>query len=161
MDVGNAYAVGETCLAFARGVRPFLKHVHLKDYSVHPAEAGYRLVRCALGAGLVDWPAMMAWFEAECPGVQGCIELGATTARHVRLLEPDWWATYPERPFLPGAVETLADLHRAARPPAEEWRTPHERGEAPEICTAWEMDQFEASVRFLRQLAGTRGERRA
>ena len=124
MDVGNAYAVGETCLDFARGVRPFLKHVHLKDYSVHAAESGYRLVRCALGDGLVDWPSMMDWFEAECPGVQECIELGATTARHIRLLEPDWWETYPDRPFLPGAVEALADLHRAARPPAEEWRTP-------------------------------------
>ena len=153
MDVGNTYAVGETCLAFARGVQPFLKHVHLKDYSVHPAESGYRLVRCALGDGVVDWAAMLAWFEAECPGVQGCIELGATTARHIRLLEPDWWETFPERPFLPGAVEALADLHRAARPAAEEWRTPHERGEPPGLCAAWEMEQLEVSVRFLRELA--------
>ena len=154
MDVGNTYAVGETCLAFARGVQPFLKHVHLKDYSVHPAESGYRLVRCALGDGLVDWAAMLAWFEAECPGVRGCIELGATTARHIRLLEPDWWETFPERPFLPGAVAALADLHRAARPAAAEWRTPHERGEPPGLCAAWEMEQLEASVGFLQELAG-------
>ena len=93
---------------------------------------------------------MLAWFEAESPGVQGCIELGATTARHIRLLRPDWWQTWPERPFVPGAVEALGDLHRAARPAAEEWRTPHERGQPPGLCAAWEMEQFEASVRFLR-----------
>ena len=154
MDVGNTYAAGETCIAFARRVRPFLKHVHLKDYRVHPADSGYRLVRCPLGAGLVDWRRMLAWFETESPGVQGCIELGATTARHIRLMDPDWWAAWPERPFLPDAVEALADLHRACRPPGEEWRTPHERGEPPELCAAWEIDQFEESVRSLRELDG-------
>lgn len=152
MDVGNAYAVGETPVAFAERVRPFLKHVHLKDYTVHPSESGYRLKRCALGAGIVDWPAMIAWFDASCPQVAACIELGATTARHIRLFEPSWWQTYPERPFVPDAVEALGDLHRAARPVDEDWRTPHERDEAAAACADYETAQLAASVSFLNSL---------
>ncbi len=151
-DVGNAYAVGETPAAFARRVQPFLKHVHFKDYTVHPSDAGYRLKRCALGDGIVDWPAMLAWFDAECPQVEGCIELGATTARHIRLFEPSWWETYPERPFIPDAIEALGDLQRASQPAGTDWRTPHEAEASAEVCAAYEIDQIEASVTYLKSI---------
>lgn len=151
-DVGNAYAVGETPAAFARRVQPFLKHVHLKDYTVHPTDSGYRLKRCALGDGIVDWPAMLAWFDAECPLVQGCIELGATTARHIRLFEPSWWQTYPERAFVPDAIEALGDLQRAAQPAETDWRTPHEAEASAAVCAAYEIDQIEASVAYLKSI---------
>jgi len=151
-DVGNAYAVGETPAAFSRRVQPFLKHVHLKDYTVHPTDAGYRLKRCALGDGIVDWPAMLDWFDTECPHVEGCIELGATTARHIRLFEPGWWETYPERPFVPDVIEALGDLHRAAQPTETDWRTPHEAGASADVCAAYEIDQIETSVTYLRNI---------
>jgi hypothetical protein len=150
--VGNAYAVGERPAAFARRVQPFLKHVHLKDYTVHPTGTGYRLKRCALGEGVVDWPAMFAWFDAECPQVEACIELGATTARHIRLFEPSWWETYPERPFIPDAIDALGDLQRAAQPPETDWRTPHEAGAAADACAAYEIAQIEASVTYLKSI---------
>ena len=52
-------------------------------------------------------------------------------------------------------MDAIGDrLHKAARPADEEWRTPHERGQPPGLCAAWEMEQFEASVCFLRGLAG-------
>lgn len=153
MDVGNAYAVGETPVAFARRVLPYLKHVHLKDYTAHPTESGYRLKRCALGAGLVDWAALLALLDATGPQVGGCIELGAVTARHIRLFEPSWWETYPQRPFVPDAVQALGDLHRAARPPEEDWRTPHERQEPAAARAAYELEQLEASVSYLRSLS--------
>lgn len=153
-DVGNAYAVGETPAAFARRVGPFLKHVHLKDYTVHPSESGHRLKRCALGDGIVDWPAMLAWFDAECPQVQGCIELGATAARHICLFEPSWWETYPERPFVPDAVEALGDLQVAglANDGARDWRTPHEAGASASDCVAYEIDQMNTSVAYLKRI---------
>ena len=152
LDVGNAYAVGERPAAFARRVQPFLKHVHLKDYTVHPTGTGYRLKRCALGEGVVDWPAMFAWFDAECPQVEACIELGATTARHIRLFEPSWWETYPERPFIPDAIDALGDLQRAAQPPETDWRTPHEAGAGADACAAYEIAQIEASVTYLKSI---------
>lgn len=150
MDCGNALSVGETPLAFAGRVMPFLKHVHLKDYTVHPTPSGYRLKRCALGAGVVDWPALIAAFDAGAPQVQGCIELGASTARHIRILEQDYWETYPPRP-LSETVNAIRTLHQAARPPDEDWRTPHERGESARARATYELEQLDASMAYLRE----------
>jgi len=150
MDVANALAVGETPEAFARRIMPFLKHVHFKDYTIHPTPSGYRFKRCAVGAGVVDWPAVVSLFEAGAPDVQGCIELGASQARHVRILERDYWSTYPDRP-LAETIDAIRTLHRAARPPEEDWRTPHERDESPQARAAYEMDQFERSVAYIDQ----------
>lgn len=151
MDVANALAVGETPAAFARRVMPRLKHVHLKDYTVHPTPSGYRLKRCALGEGVVDWPSMVALFDAEAPGIEGCIELGASSARHVRILEADYWETYPPRPLVE-AIDAIRTLHQAARPAEEDWRTPHERGEDARARAAYELDQFDRSVAYVKTL---------
>jgi len=151
MDVANALAVGETPMAFAGRVLPFLKHVHLKDYAVHPSPSGYRLRRCAVGGGVVDWPSVLSLFEARAPQVLGCIELGASTARHIRILEDDYWATYPPRP-LGETLAALRELHAAALPPSEDWRTPHELGADAAACAAYEVEQFAASVAYLRGL---------
>ena len=149
MDCGNALAVGEHPAAFAERILPHLVHVQLKDYVVHPTPSGWRFVRCALGEGVVDWPDLVARFDAGAPGVIGCVELGATTARHVRILERDWWATYDPRPW-DDTLDALRTLHAASQPPGAEWRTPHERGEPPATCAGYELAQIDASVGYLR-----------
>ena len=148
-DVGNAYAVGETPNGFASRVMPYLKHVHIKDYVAHPTASGYRLTRCAIGSGAVDWPDVMGLIAEAAPQVSACIELGATTTRHIRLLEEDYWSTYPPRPP-EETTAAIALLQRSAKPRDEDWRTPHERRESPTAQIAYEMSQFEASVEYLR-----------
>ena len=150
MDVANALAVGETPAAFAQRVMPILKHVHFKDYTIHPTPSGYRFKRCALGTGVVDWPQMVALFDAGAPGVQGCIELGASQARHVRILENDYWSTYAPRPQ-EEVLDALRTLHGAARPADEDWRTPHEHEENANARTDYELDQFTRSVSFIKE----------
>jgi 3-oxoisoapionate decarboxylase len=149
MDVANALAVGESIEAFALGVMPVLKHVHLKDYTVHPTPSGYRLKRCALGSGVVDWPAVLALFDREAPQVRGCIELGASQARHIRILEEDYWSTYAPRPLV-GPLGALRDLHRAAGN-AEDWRTPHEQDADAPTRAAYETSQFDVTVAYLKK----------
>ncbi len=149
MDVGNALAIGEHPLSFVQRVLPILKHVHIKDYTVHPTSSGYRLKRCAIGSGGVDWPEMTALFDREAPQVQGYIELGASVARHIRLLEEDWWATFPERP-LQEAINAIRTLHQAAGDP-DTWQTPHERGESARACVAYELEQFERSGAYIKE----------
>lgn len=150
MDCGNALAVGEHPATFAERVMPYLKHVHLKDYEVYPTPSGWRFVRCPLGAGVVDFKDLITRFVA-APEVLGCIELGASSARHVKLLEEAWWESYDPRPW----QETLAAiraLRGAEKPVAAEWRTPRELGEEPGAIAAYELEQFEASVRYLEGL---------
>ncbi len=148
MDVANALAVGETPAAFAQRVMPILKHVHFKDYTIHPTDSGYRFKRCALGEGVVNWPDMVALFERGAPGVQGCIELGAAQARHVRILQNDYWSTYPVRPQ-EEVLNAIRILHQVARPADEDWRTPHEREESADARADYELEQFARSVHYI------------
>jgi sugar phosphate isomerase/epimerase len=149
MDCGNALAVGEHPAAFLERIMPYLVHVQLKDYVVHPTPSGWRFVRCALGDGVVDWPDLVARFDAGAPDVIGCIELGAPTARHVRILERDWWETFDPRRW-DDTLDALRILHTASQPPGADWRTPHEREEPPEARAAYEIAQIDASVDYLR-----------
>lgn len=149
MDVGNALAVGEHPRSFAERVLPILKHIHLKDYAVHPTPSGYRLKRCAIGDGVVNWPEIIALFDRTVPQVEGCIELGASVARHIRLLEEAWWATFPERP-LDEAIHAIRTLHQAADAP-DDWQTPHERGASAAVRVAYELEQFEQSVAYVKE----------
>jgi 3-oxoisoapionate decarboxylase len=150
-DVVNPLAVGEEPFAFARKIGPWIRNVHIKDYQIYPTGSGYRLVRAAIGQGVIDWAAMRALLREVAPAATQHIELAALYGRHIRLLEEEWWQGYPPR----DVREVLPALRFAAehaRPADEPWQTPWER-EAPDQDVAqWEMDQFEASVRHLRTL---------
>ncbi len=51
--------MGEDPVEAARASAPLIRHVHLKDYTIHFAPEGYRLVRCAAGDGVIDFPAIL------------------------------------------------------------------------------------------------------
>jgi sugar phosphate isomerase/epimerase len=151
LDTGNPLAVGEGPVEFAERIAPFLKNAHLKDYRMHRTPSGYRLVRCPVGEGVIDFPALFRLFAAAAPQATRSIELGATRARHIRLLENEFWQHYPSRPasrLLPAL--RLLESHGLAE--VEEWRTPHEREAAEAECCAYERDEFERSVAYLRNL---------
>ncbi|NUP98707.1 MAG: sugar phosphate isomerase/epimerase [Armatimonadetes bacterium] len=146
LDTGNPLAVAEEPLAFARRVAPYLVDVHLKDYRIFPSAVGFRLVHCAIGAGVVPFEEL--WRLIEPLGVPCSIEMAALEARHVRLLEDDWWAGYPPR-----EARELAAIWRLVLQRGEqgEWRTPFERGET-EGLAAWEMVRLRESVANLAAL---------
>ena len=148
LDTGNAFAVGEAPLDFARAVAPRVLHVHLKDYRVQPTGEGYRLVRCAIGEGAVPF--------RELAGVLGrdltaSLEPGALEARHVRLLTEEWWRGYP-----PVDARRLAAALRAARVNRlgenEDHRTPWERGVTADELIRYERDMMRSSAANLRAL---------
>jgi len=150
-DVVNPLAVGEEPFAFARKIGPWIRNVHIKDYQIYPTASGYRLVRAAIGQGVIDWAAMRALLREVAPAATQHIELAALYGRHIRLLEDNWWQGYPPRDVRE-VVPALRFAAEHARPADEPWQTPWER-EAPDREVArWEMDQFEASVRYLRTL---------
>jgi sugar phosphate isomerase/epimerase len=153
LDTGNPLAVGEEPLEFARRVMPVLRNVHLKDYTIYRTPSGYRLVRCALGGGVIDFPALFALMDREAPTAHRSIELAATQARHIRLLEDGWWEHFPARDVR-AVLPILRLVESSARPADEEWRTPHEREETHEEQGAYELAQLRASVQYVRSLLG-------
>lgn len=151
LDCGNPLAVMEDPVEFATRVAKYLRHAHLKDYRVHPAPNGFRLVRCAVGEGAVDFPALFRLFDAQEWAITRNIEMGALQARQIPMLERTWWdefAPRDARDILP-ALQVVWKHFRAAD---EEWRTPEERDTEPEELLAYEWDQYHRSVDYLRGL---------
>jgi sugar phosphate isomerase/epimerase len=147
LDTGNPLATAEEPLDYFRRVAPHLKNVHLKDYTIHLSEEGYRLVRCPLGQGVIDFPALFKILEASCPNVTMSIELGALEARHIRVLADDYWTEYPPRSAAQ-LVKVLRFVQANARP-AGNWQTPFEQGASAEDIIAYEQYQLAASLAFL------------
>jgi sugar phosphate isomerase/epimerase len=147
LDTGNPLATAEEPVDFARRVAPYVRNVHLKDYQVSMSNEGYRLARCPLGRGVVDFPALFGILSATCPSITMSIELGALEARHVRVLADDYWPDYPPR--------SAAQLARVLRfvldnaRPAGDWRTPFERNEPVEEVIAYEDQQLAASLAYM------------
>ncbi|NHN34785.1 sugar phosphate isomerase/epimerase family protein [Paenibacillus agricola] len=146
-DTGSTLATAEDPVDFARRVEKYIKHVHLKDYSIYLSEEGYRLVRCPLGQGAVNFSELFSIFSKACPNVTMSVEVGALEARHVRMLADDYWPDYPPRTAAQ-LVKVLRMVQANAKPPGD-WRTPYEKGESVEAIMAYENRQLESSLAYI------------
>lgn len=151
LDLVNALTVAEDPLAAIAAVGPALRNLHLADYVVYPSDAGYRLVRCALGEGGMDFRAIFAALHAVAPNVTCQIELVSHSARHVRLFTDEWWAGYGPRDVR-SLLPVLRLMAQNLRSSDEEWRTPWERGADEATISLYEDQQYAASVAYLRNL---------
>jgi sugar phosphate isomerase/epimerase len=147
LDTGNALATAEEPVDFARRVAPYVKNVHLKDYQIYTCDEGYRLVRCPLGQGVVDFPTLFGILSETCPEVTMSIELGALEARLVRVLADDYWPDYPPRTAARFAHVLRFVLDNAR--PTGDWRTPFELSEPVEVIIAYEDHQLDASLAYI------------
>jgi sugar phosphate isomerase/epimerase len=147
LDTGNPLATAEEPLDYFHRVAPYLKNVHLKDYSIYLSEEGYRLVRCPLGQGVIDFPALFKILATACPNVTTSIELGALEARHIRVLADDYWPDYPPRSA--AQLARVVRFVQANAKPVGDWRTPFERGESAADVIAYEQQQLAASLAYL------------
>jgi 3-oxoisoapionate decarboxylase len=149
LDCANPLAVMEEPVAFAERLAPYLRHAHLKDYTIHPAPEGFRLVRCALGQGVIDFPGLFRIFESQEWPITRNIEMAALQARTIPFLEASWWDEYAPRDVRQ-ALPALELVWRSLRPAGEEWRTPFERDAPAEELADYEWEQYRASVDYLR-----------
>jgi sugar phosphate isomerase/epimerase len=155
MDTGNAFAVAEDPVTFAKRVAPRIKHVHLKDYVSQFTAEGFRLVRCAIGDGCVPLREIADVFEARTGEprsmLTASIEVGALDARHIRVFAPDWWAGYPTRPV--GALRIALDRLKTKRlDDNADYRTPWESNQSTSAIVDYELEQLRKSVANLKTL---------
>ena len=152
LDTGSTLATCEDPVEFASAVAPYIRNVHLKDYRLVCGPQGFRLVRCALGCGVVDVAKIFAILRERAPvGVRASIELGAVVAREVHWLTPTYWCAFPPR-----TVTALTSFLQLLLARLEEdgmsWRTPWERGASADQCEGIELDEVFRSVAFLQSL---------
>lgn len=155
LDTGNPLAVAEDPVIFARTILPYLVHVHLKDYRMTPSPEGYRIFHCAIGAGVVNYPALFDLFRTKDDLVCN-IEMAALGERHIRLLTDEYWAGHTQRLV----ADVLPVLRMRDRAEVDvEWRTAWEL-EQDSIMASWEMERLVQSVANMQQVAaGERGDR--
>ncbi len=149
LDAGNPLAVGEDPVETAKTLAPLIRHIHGKDYTIHFAPEGYRLVRCAAGTGVVDFPRILEIVRSNgflhlLPG----IEIAAQATRTIPLLEASWWAEYPERDVRT-LIPALQTLWAKGRPQDEPYSSAWERGENSEAVSAEEWRILDESVAYF------------
>jgi sugar phosphate isomerase/epimerase len=151
-DTGNAFAVGEDPVAFARRAAPRIRHVHLKDYVAQFTDEGYRLIRCAIGDGAVPFAELGDVWSAAPRTLTASVEPGALEARHIRLFTPEWWQGYPRRAA--AELATAIGRLRGRRLRADDsGQTPWERGAPPEEIVEYELTQVRRSVQYMTAFA--------
>jgi sugar phosphate isomerase/epimerase len=149
-DMANTFPVGESPIDFTRVIAPYVRYCHIKDYRVQFTDEGLRLVRCASGDGCVPYTQMFEIIGQHNDELVACIEVGALEARHVKLLNPEWWHGYAPKP-----AEELAACFKAARTNRladdADWQTPWEKGADTELAE-YELEQYRQSARNLKAL---------
>ena len=153
LDVVNPLAVCEEPYVFANKVGAHIRDVHIKDYTVRATSQGYRLVRAAIGQGVIDWPRMLTLLRDVAPNAAYHIELAAIYARHIRVFEAEWWSSFPPR-TMSEVVPALAFMQQHAVPDSVPWRTSWEEDgdDAPEVTNRYELAQFAHSVQYLKMI---------
>ena len=154
LDTGNSLAVGQEPVETARRLAPLIRHVHLKDYTLHFAPQGYRLVRCAAGRGVINFPAILKIIYANGRDVLPGIEIAAQATRTIPLLDPAWWEHYPVRPVTE-LLPVLQILWRKGRPEDEPYSSAWEQGADSAAVSAEEWDVLTQSVRYFQTLSAS------
>ncbi len=150
-DVANTLVVADDPLAALERLGPLVRNIHLSDYTAYPTNQGWRLVRCALGEGDLNLKAAFAAIERHAPAAACHIELVSHTARHVRLLEDEWWRGYPPRDVR-DLLPVLRLFAQTVRSRDDDWRTPWERGAPEAQISFYEDQQYAASLSYLRSI---------
>ena len=151
LDTGNPLAVGQDPVDAARALAPLIRHIHCKDYTLHYAPNGYRLVRCAAGEGVIDFKAILDIVGANGHDILPGIEIAAQATRTVPLLEADWWACYSSRQT-EELLPVLRLLWAKGRPADIPYSSAWERGEDAEAVRQEEWNVLDRSVRYFRSL---------
>lgn len=151
LDTGNPLAVCEDPVKYTQRIAHIIRHVHLKDYTMHFAPEGFRLVRCAAGAGVVDFREILAILSTNGHTLLPAIEIAAQATRTVPMLEQDWWNCYPgqQATHLPGALKSLWEY---GRPQTEPYSTRWELGGASAEVAAEEWELVNASIEYFRTI---------
>lgn len=151
-DIGNAFATFEDTMLFAERFGCNILNIHLKDYRIYTIHSGFKLVRCPLGKGAVDFPPMLSYFHNVCPHAHLVIELGALNAREVRYKDNGFWDSIEARN--PSEIETFLQVlsEHAIEDYDQSWMTPFEQGAPFQDIIDYELTQLQESLAYLKEI---------
>ena len=138
-------------MSFATKLGNLIINIHLKDYKIYKSQEGFRLVRCPLGTGVVDFKSILPFLAKNSPDAKMVIELGALEARNIAWLGPDFWSYIsPRTEQEQGAFNDVLDKNIIEDDGF--WRTPWEKEASSEEISTYEIKQLAKSLEYLKNL---------
>jgi 3-oxoisoapionate decarboxylase len=149
-DVGNSLPVPDSPETFLEKTAGFIGNVHLKDYRLYRSENGYRMIRCPLGEGVIDFQSLLRRLQQSKGVVPMALELGAQNARHADIFETAYWEAYSPV-TVAEKIPFFAFLNRHLED-GDNWESKWERRKSGAEIIQGEKDDLEQSIAFLKKL---------
>jgi 3-oxoisoapionate decarboxylase len=148
-DIGNAFASCEDPVMFIHKLGLSIINIHLKDYKIFRSDNGFRLARCPLGKGSVDFKTILPLLEKHSPYAKMVIELGALDTRNIAWLEPDFWEEIQPRNYSELIAFFQLLEYQTIRTDDDSWQIPWEQNLLPEDIVSYEASELETSLKYL------------
>jgi len=146
-DIGNSYSVLDTPETFLGHTGRYIGNVHLKDYRIAPTKKGYKLIRCALGEGVIKFDKIIPELINKYNVKRMSIELGAQRSRECNVNIDDYWSAYKETPI------TKRELKEHIQGfTSNENETLYERGANINEVMKIEFNEVVQSINYLQSL---------
>ena len=84
----------DTPHTFLKNAGDYIGNVHLKDYRITATDNGYKLIRCALGDGVIKFDEIIPELTNKYNVKTMSIELGAQLSRECNINIDDYWEVY-------------------------------------------------------------------
>jgi len=150
-DTGNTFPTGETIESFLKKLGNYIGNIHLKDYRLELTKKGYKMHRCELGRGVVDFhkliPNIIKTYKTDMPFT---IELGAFIAREAYINNIDYWlhtdgvSTYDQKTL----INFIQNNSKENRNNLSLW----EKSESPEMIAKSEMKEVLSSIKLIKDI---------
>lgn len=98
VDTGNNIALLEDPLETVSALAPWAHSVHLKDQAVKLYDDGFLLGDIPLGQGALPLKQIVQRLRQQKPDLRFCLELITRDPLKVPVLQPAYWATFPDLP---------------------------------------------------------------
>lgn len=149
-DIGNALATCEHPSSFAKRLGSSILNIHIKDYMVYKSNEGHRLVRCAIGKGIIDFPTIFDYLEKVSSHALKAVELGAHESRHITWCELNFWKEMQPRDQKEHA-EFIKYIKKSWQK-NKSWQTPWEKNANHEKMLKHELQELKESVEYLKKI---------
>jgi len=150
-DIGNSLPALESPNDFLKKMYSYIGNIHLKDYKIYRSKNGYRLARCPLGKGIVDFNHIFSFLKINELEIPMTIELGAMNSRYSDIYKDTFWEALPEvndarkRKFIK-YIESNYNFYDKGKSSWENKNTPDE-------IFSSEMNDLNESVKFLKNIS--------
>ncbi|WP_416695878.1 sugar phosphate isomerase/epimerase family protein [Candidatus Pseudothioglobus sp. Uisw_050_01] len=149
-DTGNSLPALESPNNFLNTMYPYIGNIHLKDYKIYKTDLGYKLSRCPLGQGVVNFSDILSFFKEKKIEIPVTIELGALNSRNSDIYVDDFWNALPEVSDFrkQNFIKYIESNYQTQIEIKSTW----ENKQSPESIYLSELNDMELSVKYLNGL---------